>query len=298
MQSDLIKLNEIAGQQFHENSYKNLFCTKGNQLHFNRTTIKEIKLQGKELLNLSKEDKKVLLLDLSRRFVETLYQTDPYINFSEKDGLIIRKIYSLLLRDITRELPIDEIERRHFERICLLVKKTNPAVYQMNHNSDRDAQHFVCAEYSPEFQLNLLKTDSSFFSDPILDIGCGEHGFLVEYLRTQHLTVYGIDRLQQNKDYYYKCDWLEFIYGQQKWGTIISHLSFSSHFLHHFLQNDGIDILYAGTYMKILKSLVAGGRWIYTPSVPFIENLLPQSEYHVNRTLVDRGINKTVITRL
>ncbi len=297
MQSDLTKLNEIAEQQFQENSYKNLFCTMGSQLHFNRTTRKEITLLSEELLNLSNEDKKVLLLNLSCGFVKTLYQTDPYINFSNEDNLIIQTIYSLLIRDITRQLPVDEIERGHFQRICMLVKETNPAVYQINHNSNRDAKHFVCAEYSPEFQLNLLKIDSSFLIDPILDIGCGEHGCLVEYLRARHLTVYGIDRLQQNKDYYCNCDWLEFMYGDQKWGTIISHLSFSSHFLHHFLQNDGIDLLYAGTYMKILKSLAAGGRWIYTPSIPFIENLLPQSEYHVNRTPVDRGINKTVITR-
>jgi hypothetical protein len=298
MQRNLTKLNEIAEQQFHDNSYKNLFCTKGNQLHFNRTTIREINLIREELLNLSNVDKNVLLMNLSRRFVKTLYQTDPYINFSDKDNLIIQKIYSLLLCDITSEFLIDVIEKRHFQRICMLVKETNPAVYQINHNSNRDAQHFVYAEYSPEFQLNLLKIDSSFLLDPILDLGCGEHGCLVEYLRAQHLTAYGADRLQQNRDYYFKCDWLEFIYGDQKWGTIISHLSFTSHFLHHFLQNDGIDILYAGTYMKILKSLAAGGRWIYTPSVPFIENLLPQSEYHVNRTLVDRGINKTVITKL
>lgn len=298
MQSDLTRLNAIAEQQFHENSHKNLFCTKGSQLHFNRTTINEIKLICEEVLNLSNEDKKVLLLNLSRRFVKTLYHTDPYINFSDKDNLIIEKIYSLLLRDITSELPIDEIERRHFQRISMLVKKTNPAVYQINHNSNRDAQYFVCAEYTPEFQLNLLKIDSSFLVEPILDIGCGEHGCLVEYLRMQHLTVYGIDRLQQNKDYYYNCDWLEFIYGHQKWGTIISHLSFSSHFLHHFLQNDGIDLLYAETYMKILKSLATGGRWIYIPSVPFMENLLPQSEYCINLTPVDKGFSKTVITKL
>jgi hypothetical protein len=39
--------------------------------------------------------------------------------------------------------------------------------------------------------------------------------------------------------------------------------------------------------MKILKSLDNGGKWIYAPSVPFIENLLPKDEFSVQRIQIN-----------
>ncbi len=298
MKASLTKFTEITNQQFQENSFKNLFCTVEDQFHFNSTTVKAIQLLDGQLNNLSSEDKEALLLDYINGFVRTFYQIDPYTNFSNEDKSIMKQIYLLLLRDIINKFPIEKIEERHYERIRWLIKKTNPAIYQINNNSNIKAKHFVCAEYSSAFQLDLLSIDKRFLIEPILDIGCGEHGYLVEYFRAQHLEAYGMDCLKKNSHYFFNCNWLEFSYGHKKWGTIISHLSFSSHFLHHFLQNDGLDICYAQTYMKILESLVPGGSWIYTPDVPFMENLLPLEEYDINRKWISADFYKTIITKL
>jgi hypothetical protein len=48
--------------------------------------------------------------------------------------------------------------------------------------------------------------------------------------------------------------------------------------------------------MAILKSLKQSAKWIYTPSVPFFEDLLP-GEYAIEREQIDRRFSKTVIIR-
>lgn len=297
MKISVTKLNEIVKRQFQENSYKNLFCTSGEQFRFHAATIKAIQLLGGQLYNLTNDDREVLLRYYIDEFVRTFYRTDPYINFNKRDIFIIKQIYLLMLCDITKRTELVEIQKHHYERIRRFIKFSNPAIYKINHNSCIKARHFVCAEYTSAFQLNLLKIDREFLIEPILDIGCGEHGNLIEYFRLQNLEAYGIDCLKEEGRYFYNGNWLEFSYGFEKWGTIYSHLSFCGHFLHHFLQNDGLDAQYAQTYMKILDSLVPGGSFIYTPSVPFMEDMLPLEKYGINRTLIHADIYKTVITK-
>lgn len=294
----LSKLTEIADLQFQENSYKNLFCTVEDQFHFNTATRKSIELFDDQLTGLSYTEKEVLLKNYINGFIRAFSRTVPYMHFGAHDRLLIKHIYLLLLYDIANKIPLEKIEKRHYERVRWLIKKTNPSVYQQNLNANILVEQFVYAEYSSAFQLDLLNIDRQLLLEPILDIGCGEHGYLVEYFRSQHLDAYGIDNFKGSSDHFYSCNWLEFSYGHEKWGTIISHLSFSSHFLHHILQNDGLDILYAQTCMKILESIVPGGKWIYTPAVAFFEDLLSPEEYSVRRTPVGADFHKTVITKL
>ncbi|WP_018752460.1 class I SAM-dependent methyltransferase [Paenibacillus sanguinis] len=297
MKVSVTELVDVVNQQFQQSSFKNLFCTVKNQIHFNTNTIKALRLLHEQSVEFTNEELDVLLQKIINRFITTFYQTDPYINFNNGDTLIIRQIYLLTLRD-TAKLPIEEIEKRHYERIRWFIRKTNPVIYQINCNSNSYAKHFISTEYSSAFQMKLLSMDRNILKEPILDIGCGEHGYLVEYLREQGLEAYGMDRSQIHRGYFIKGNWLEFKYGNHKWGTIISNLSFTSHFLHHFLQHDGLDISYAKVYMEILKSLIPGGTWIYAPSIPYMENLLPNHEYLVSRSLIDTGFYKTVIRRL
>jgi hypothetical protein len=297
MKVNVAELVDVANQQFQQSSFKNLFCTVGSQIHFNIITIKALQLQNEQFEKFTDEDVDVLLQNMINKFITTFYQTDPYINFKAEDKLIIRQIYLLMLQDASK-LQIEEIEKRHYERIRWFIRKTNPFIYRINCNSNSYAKHFTSAEYSSAFQMKLLSIDRQPLKEPILDIGCGEHGYLVNYLREQGLEAYGIDRLQINKGYFKNGNWLDFKYGNHRWGTIISNISFSSHFLHHSSQNDGLDISYAKIYMEILKSLVTGGIWIYAPSVPYIENLLPNNEYLVSQSLLDTGFHKTVIHKL
>ncbi|NLH63351.1 MAG: hypothetical protein GX478_04045 [Erysipelotrichaceae bacterium] len=50
--------------------------------------------------------------------------------------------------------------------------------------------------------------------------------------------------------------------------------------------------------MKILYSLRIGGTWSYVPSVPFIEDLLPQDQYRLIRTSVTEEAERTSAERI
>ncbi|UWD48548.1 class I SAM-dependent methyltransferase [Clostridioides difficile] len=295
----LNELIEITKQQFQSNSYKNIYCTTCNQLYFNKNTYSSIKHWNEKLISLSKEERDILINFHVEEFLNCLYTVDQYLYFKNKDYITIKKIYKLLLQDIVdAKLPSEDIEYRHYSRIRNFIKKTNPSVYKINLNNNKTAQSFVCSEYTPEFQLDLLSLDIKKLKGSVLDIGCGKHGNLVNYLRLHNIQAYGIDRSTKNSKYLKSANWLEINYGQNRWNTILSNLSFSSHFLHHFLQKDGIDIVFAKVYMKILNSLKYGGEWIYAPSIPFIEDLLSTEEYQVKRTPVNHEFNKTIIKKL
>ncbi|HBK32433.1 MAG TPA: class I SAM-dependent methyltransferase, partial [Porphyromonadaceae bacterium] len=141
---------------------------------------------------------------------------------------------------------------------------------------DITVQPVVCCEYSADIQKHILHLQLEELPEPILDVGSGKHGNLVKSLRAAGLIVYGIDRFS-DCSWVEKADWLTYDYGMEKWGTIISNLGFSNHFLHHHLREDGNFIGYAKKYMEILNSLKLHGRMYYAPELPFIEQYLDKN---------------------
>jgi hypothetical protein len=141
----------------------------------------------------------------------------------------------------------------------------------------------ICSEYSPALQLDVLKIRPDEMLAPILDLGCGENGNLVHYLRDRGKPAYGVDRLARADRHLMRGDWLDYPLGQGYWGTIISHMGFSNHFLHHHLRRSGHPERYAWRYMEVLRALKPDGSFIYAPGLPFIEDLLPGDEYGVSR---------------
>lgn len=143
----------------------------------------------------------------------------------------------------------------------------------------------VCAEYSPELQLAVLGLAGARLAEPILDVGCGEQALLVGWLRARGLDATGLDRALRSElgrapgtD----GDWLKFDYGRERYGSVLSHLGFTLHFLHHHLAQRDAAYDYARAYMAILGSLKPGGRFVYTPGLPFLEPLLERSMYRVH----------------
>jgi hypothetical protein len=140
----------------------------------------------------------------------------------------------------------------------------------------------VCSYYAPELQLSILHTSPKSLLEPILDLGCGQ-GDLVHFLRSQGKQAFGIDRSDSTSSFLISTNWLDFGFAPQNWGTIISHMAFSNHFLHHYWRRGGNWQQCASLYMNILSSLKPQGRFLYAPGVPFIEALLPRQEYLVER---------------
>lgn len=122
--------------------------------------------------------------------------------------------------------------------------------------------------------MGILTIRVSSIKQPFLDVGCGQQARLVHFLRKNGIEAYGIDRNAQNVNYLQKANWLDYSFKPNTWGTIVSHMAFSNHFMHHHLRADGRYGVYAKKYMEMLKSLKLGGCFIYAPTLPFMEKIL------------------------
>ncbi|WMJ81650.1 class I SAM-dependent methyltransferase [Clostridium sp. MB40-C1] len=291
---------EIMRRQFQSNESKNIFCTD-NQLYFNTNTNIAIQQLRDKLSLLSKSDINCIIRHYRNSFLEQFYKVDQYTYFSKDAEFIIERICIALLQDLQNtNLTNKELEYRHYNRIRKLIKITNPAIFHINNNANPQAHLLVCSEYSADFLIQLLALDKQRLIEPILDIGCGRNANLINYMRNIGIEAYGIDRNIPNftDSTLFNADWFEFDYGVSKWGTIISNLSFCSHFLYHHLQNDELANTYAYKFMEILNSLKIGGTWIYAPSIPFFEDLLPKEKYTIKRIKINEDFSRSEIIKL
>ncbi len=145
----------------------------------------------------------------------------------------------------------------------------------------------LCREYSPELQLRLLNLSPSQLQQPVLDLGCGRQAALVRYLRDHGVDAYGIDRDVEPAPKLWRADWLEFAFERNRWGTVLSHMGFTNHFVfQHQLGAQNAE-QYARTFLTILRSLREGGRFAYAPSVGFFEQHLPQQHFRVDRYAIN-----------
>lgn len=147
----------------------------------------------------------------------------------------------------------------------------------------------VCSEYTPEFQLSLLGLRVTDLFEPVLDLGCGKNGTLVNYLRDKGIKAIGVDRLVEAKPHLKEADWFNIDLRPASWGTILSHMAFSNHFLFHHRYKHGKPRLYAGLYMRILEALKPGGSFVYSPGLPFIEQFLPADQFNIERQIIPGG---------
>ena len=141
----------------------------------------------------------------------------------------------------------------------------------------------ICAEYSPSLQLRVLGLEAARLAEPVLDLGCGSRAALVRELRALGKEAYGLDCAVHGDPCALEGDWLDCELGQRRWGTVISHMGFSNHFLRHHLRAGPAAARYAQRYMQVLAALRQGGLFAYAPGLPFFEPLLPPERYAVVR---------------
>jgi hypothetical protein len=163
-------------------------------------------------------------------------------------------------------------------------------------NQDLIIQPVPCAEYKADLQIQVLHLNPHTLIEPVLDIGCGKQGTLVSHLSKLGIKALGIDRYQFSESNLIYSDWLAFNFGNKKWGTIISHLSFSNHFKHHHLRDDGDYLAYAKKYIEILHSLKIGGSFHYAPDLPFIETYLDRKQFCIDK--FELGVFEFKTTRI
>lgn len=139
----------------------------------------------------------------------------------------------------------------------------------------------LCANYSPDLQIRILRLDPSEAPGPLLDMGCGERGDLVFRLHTLGRSdTFGFDRLFETAGLLIQAGWFEVPWPRDTWGTILAHHSFALHanraHVHGSLKKA---LTYVRGYMDVLRALRPGGSFRYAPALPFVEDLLPTDEW-------------------
>jgi len=289
------RLRNIIDDRLRENAGINLFY-KDSLIKFDPSCID---IAG-QLKQTTEEQRNELVEYTVNSVLKEFYHVNQYYHFNTESKNELKNIYTGLYENISQNnLSNRTIGELHFLNLQKWLKKTNPFAEMLYSPQKRLAGTVPCYEYSAEIQLEILRIDISELKEPILDIGCGENHILVNYFRELGLKAFGIDRYIPDVCFIEKADWLEYDYGTDRWGTIISNLGFSNHFVHHHHRADGDFTQYANTYMKILRSLKKGGSFYYAPSLPFIESYLDPNSYKISHRNIDfQELNATSIKRI
>ncbi len=145
------------------------------------------------------------------------------------------------------------------------------------------ASTLFLTEYSPRTQLEVLHISACDLPAPVLDLGCGREGRLVRWLRDHGKAAVGIDLGAEAGPGLVAGNWFEADLGVETWGSIVSHMAFSSYFMHSHLRHTGEARRCAARYMAILAALVPGGAFYYAPGLPFMEHVLTPNRFEVSR---------------
>lgn len=219
---------------------------------------------------------------LYNQFVKECVQNNQYVSLSNRTINIINKIYMQLVLEL-RVLSTTDYGLKEIEYIVENHRNKLISALKNNEYEDKQNQLFIpCAEYTGEFQNEILRTDLTQLNEPIIDIGCGKNYELIKLLRRNgYSKAYGLDQYISNDSKIICSNWFDYIFQKNTWGTIIAHMSFTNHFRRSLITNDGKKTNYLSKYIEILHSLKKDGVFIYTPSVKEIEDNIDRTEYEI-----------------
>lgn len=237
---------------------------------------------------------------LYNAFVLECVQNNQYISLTNKTINAINGIYKELIIKLQLisdnenvRLYIDEIVNVHRNKLVNAIT---------NNNSENSIEQLFipCAEYTGEFQNEILRLDSNQLLDPILDIGCGNKYELVKLLRRNgYKYVYGLDQYVSLDEKIICSNWFDFKFLENTWGCIIAHMSFTNHFRRVVINNERTIRKFENKYNEILRSLKINGMFVYTPSVKSIEDKVDNGKYTISyyRNLSDKNLDTVHIQR-
>lgn len=284
-------------KQIESNKGKNLFI-KDTDSTFKFLDETVTFISG--LSDLSPDAESILIDYATDKSLEEFCRVNQYYTFNRQAKNDLRNIYVDLFSSLkTKQSSIDAISKSHYTNIKEWLRKTNPFADQIYSDTNQTIKPVACSEYGAELQVGVLNLEPKSLMTPVLDIGCGKQGNLVNFLCEIGIEALGMDRFSFTAGNLIHADWLEYNYGIDKWGTIVSNLGFSNHFKHHHLREEGNFIEYGKKYMDILKSLKVGGRFHYAPDLPFIECYLDRNQYQIDKFEIGEfDFQTTILTRL
>ncbi len=209
----------------------------------------------------------------AKSLIERLYSINQYIQVNADQAEALKYIYSSTWDRITETRDIPRVLRSfHYPMLRTWVVQFYPDPMRKILRSRLRLGHVRNDEYSAEFQMKLLRLDLFTMKQPVLDIGCGRHAYLVQYLRSHKVEAYGIDRVVGAHGYHLEeADWLTYRLKPGSWGTVISNLAFSNHFAYVERYESEKVTAYHEKYKEILASLLPGGSFIYAPQALSLE---------------------------
>jgi len=210
-----------------------------------------------------------------------VYSRNQYLDLGPESRQTLRSRYAtyytrirtLLQESTSLDVFTRQLESETIVHLTLLsfgLQRKAEAYSESSAKFQAYLQSMACFEYPPEQQLIMLGV-SGDIQPPLLDLGCGAQASLCRYLHERGVAVVGIDRMAPDLPFCRRIGWDEFEFGEQVWGTIVSHQAFSAHFHFHHHHSEPKAVQMARLLMKILNSLKIGGTFIYTPGLPFIE---------------------------
>ncbi len=237
------------------------------------------------------------VLFFSNNMLRFIHNKNQYVSISENDKHDLMQLYQKFFTDFRNVLGAQPRLPHLEEKLRQVLASHQLDLELFVRNLAPDDEEFVlkepvCSEYSPELQLRILHIQPDQLAVPILDLGCGTQGTLVRYLNAQGKMAFGVDR--DAGDNLIQADWLHYPLTANHWGTVISHMAFSIHFLHHHLNPQGQPESYARLYMAVLHALKPTGQFFYAPGLPFIEELLPPQQYKIERYPIPELANNPI----
>ncbi len=210
------------------------------------------------------------------------YERNQFVNFTTEYDELLNAEFTDFIHQIRAALQKSRSEAElatemiavlkvHHERLRLIMA-SYCVTYQDGSLKENPLLRTVpCEEYSAEFQLSVMGFGLHDLIEPVLDVGCGTKGTLVDYLRRQSIAAFGVDRLAPESAFFFRNDWFDFDYSCQQWGSILAHQSLSTHFVYSYLHQPVSIEKFTRLMMNILASLEVGSFLGYAPGLPFFE---------------------------
>lgn len=285
-------LKESIRFQITHNKGRNFFVDHSfDTLTFTDDTIKKIQ----EYKDLGEEVRNELIEFALDSAIKEFCRINQFFNIEGEAKTQLRHVYKILLeRIIRKEFELEELQKQHYANLKNWFLNHFPYVEQLYCNKAEYIEPLVCAEYTPELQLKIFNIDISQLMEPVLDIGAGENANLVKYLRAHGIESYGIERFATKSHFVETLDWLKYKFIPDYWGTIISHLAFSNHFIYAYQLKVEDWKQYSIQYASILKSLKPKGCFYYSPELPFIEEHLNKSLFNITKTPIANTVSHAV----
>jgi hypothetical protein len=295
-------LIEEIFEQLKNNSGKNLFYNNLEEVLDVNPTFLELIIRLKE--SPERDDYESVmdkLIDQTVNYlIKEIYDINQFINLSNEKISEVRKIYRDTWESIKQSNSIEKVlYLEHYPKLSLWLAETYPQNILEPMKNQKQINRIICKEYSPKFQLSILDLSLTSIKSPILDIGCGENANLVNYLRENSKSAFGIDRiLNVENDYCKKISWFNFDFGKNKWGTIISNMALSNNFNYAAVYDNQLLEEYNKLYKKILESLIVGGTFVYAPSFSLFEKELDNVRFNKEHIHISAEFYLTRITKI